>query len=94
MYMLKINQKIFWGVNLILFIGVVFLGIEQAGRGADISNLEDQLETTLIQKRELSENIFDSGDETKLSDTATNLGYIKPSKVYYFNSIDSVASLK
>lgn len=94
MYMSKIKIKIFWGVNLLLFIGVVFLGIEQAGRGADISKLEGKLETILIQKRELAENIFDSGNEIKLKDDASNLGYSKPSKVYYFDSIDSVASLK
>ena len=94
MYMSKINQKTFWGVNLLLFIGVVFLGIEQAGRGADISNLEDQLEIRLIEKREIAENIFNSGNEIKLSDNAINLGYSKPSKVYYLDPIDSVASLK
>ena len=92
--MSKINQKTFWGVNLLLFIGVVFLGIEQAGRGADISNLEDQLEIRLIEKREIAENIFNSGNEIKLSDNAINLGYYKPSKVYYLDPIDSVASLK
>lgn len=91
-YMKKIN--IIWGINLMLFVAVVFLGIEQASRAADISNLENKLETISIQKRDLTENIFRSGSDTKLTDNAADLGFVKPSKVFYFNSIDAVASLK
>lgn len=91
-YMKKIN--IIWGVNLVLFVSVVFLGIQQAGKAADISGLEDKLEIVNIQKRDLAENIFKSGSDTKLTDNVSELGFVKPSKVYYFNSIDSVASLK
>lgn len=91
-FMKKIN--IFWGINLILFVAVVFLGIEQASRGAEISSLEGKLETISVQKRNLTEDIFRSGSDNKLTDNATELGFAKPSKVYYFNSIDAVASLK
>lgn len=90
MFTRKINY--IWAINLILFAGVVFLGIEQAGKGADISHLEDKLETVSLQKRDLTENIFKDGSDTKLVDNATNLGFVKPSQVYYFNSLDSVAS--
>lgn len=89
-FMKKIN--IIWGINLILFVAVVFLGIEQAGKGAEISNLESQLEASNEQKRELSEVIFNSGNNTVAE--VSDLGFIKPTQVYYFNSIDSVASLK
>lgn len=90
--MKKIN--IIWTINLVLFIAVVFLGIEQAGRGADISNLEDRLENISIEKRDLTEDIFRSGSDTKLTDSALEFGFTKPSEVLYFNSIDSVASIK
>ena len=39
--MAKIN-KITWIINLSLFIAVVFMGIEQAGRGAEIAKLENK----------------------------------------------------
>ena len=90
--MKKIN--IIWGINLILFVAVVFLGIEQAGRAADISDLENKLEAISIEKRDLTENIFRSGSDTKITNSASDLGFAKPSQVYYFNSIDSVASIK
>lgn len=91
MFIRKINY--IWAVNLILFMGVVFLGIEQAGRGADISNLEDKLVKVSIQKQELTENIFRSDIEGR-ANNLENLGYAKPSNVLYFNSIDSVASVR
>ncbi len=90
----KINYKLIWIVNLILLVGVVFLGIEQASRGVEISNLEDKLENSVIAKRELSENIFEKGEGTKNSEDVIKLGFAKPSKVLYFNSIDSVASMR
>ena len=94
MFIQKINMKLVWGINLILFICVVFLGIEQAAKGADISKLESQLETISTQKTELTENIFKSGNDVKLTDNAINLGFAKPLTVYYFNSEEVSLTLK
>lgn len=90
MYTRKINY--IWAINLVLLIAVVFLGIEQAGRGADISQLENQFEGVSVQKRELSENLFQSGSDQKLLENVDTLGFAKPSKVLYFNIIETVAS--
>jgi hypothetical protein len=81
-------------VNLILFAGVVFLGIEQAGRGAEISKLENVLEVTSVQKRDLAENIFSLGNETNFNNVASESGYTKPTTVLYFDSIETVALAK
>lgn len=89
------SQKIsyIWAINLILFIGVVVLGIEQAGRGAEISNLENKIEEAQVIKRDLSEEIFNNESETKLSGNIENLGFVKPSSVYYFKTENTFASL-
>lgn len=92
MFTQKIN--IIWIVNLVLFVSVVFLGITQTGKGADISSFEDSLESASITKMELSEKIFKTGNEKSLSSNAIDLGFAKPSKVLYFNSLDTVASIK
>ena len=92
MFTRKINYV--WIINLVLFAGVVFLGIEQAGRGAEISNLENKIELFSIEKRDLSENIFNSGSENNLSLNASESGFVKPSMVLYFDSIDTVALAK
>lgn len=89
------SQKIsyIWAINLILFIGVVVLGIEQAGRGAEISNLENKIEDAVVLKRDLSEEIFKNESETKIAGNIENLGFIKPINVYYFKTENTFASL-
>ncbi len=94
---MKINFKkinIIWGINLIVFAFVVFLGIEQAGKGAEISKIEKELETQISLKRDLSEQIFNSGSENKLGDVSADQGFSKPSKVVYMNSEEVSLTLK
>lgn len=91
MFIRKINY--IWFLNLVIFVAVVFFGIKQAGMGADILVLEKKLEQTNASKRELSEAIFNQNTESKLTNVE-ELGFIKPSSVIYFNSIDSVASVQ
>ncbi len=85
------QSKYIWIINLMVFIAVVVLGINQAGKAAEISFLEKKLDQVAIEKRELSEKIFTNDNNDKI-DRSEELGYIKPSKVLYFNSIDVVAS--
>ncbi len=87
----KINY--IWAINLILFVAVVFLGINQAGKGATISNLEKKLDEVSVTKRDLSEKIFSNGSEERLL-SAQESGFAKPSTILYFNSIEVVASIK
>ena len=80
--------KIILGINLVLFASLVFLGIEQAGSGAEIAKLEDELETASTQKMNLSEGIFSQNSEKSNQKIAQELGFAKPTRVYYF-SVDS-----
>lgn len=91
MFLRKTNYL--WALNLILFIGVVVLGIEQAGRGAEISNLENKIEDAVVLKRDLSEAIFRNESETKLTGNIESLGFVKPANVYYFKTENIFASL-
>ncbi len=84
MFTRKINY--IWAVNLILFGAVVFLGIEQAGRGAEISNLENKIEEAVITKRELAEGVFNGSSEIKLSESSLGLGFSKPTNIHYFKT--------
>lgn len=84
MYIQKISY--IWAINLILFATVVFLGIEQAGKGAEISNLENKIELLVTEKRDLSEEIFDSGSDTKIDKQSEELGFVKPTDVYYLKT--------
>lgn len=91
MFTRKIN--IIWALNLLLFVGVVVLGIEQAGRGADISNLERKIENSTVLKRDLSEKIFSNESDDRIISDIQNLGYVKPTEILYFKTDDIFASL-
>lgn len=88
-----IFSKFIWFVNLALFVSVVFLGIEQAGRGAEIAKLEDGFEEATSVKRDLTEKIFTLSSEGKIENNASDLGFSKPNQIYYFNSDDVFAKL-
>lgn len=87
------DSKYLWAINLILLVTVVFLGIEQAGRGATISNLENKIEEQIVLKRNLSEAIFSSGSSLVSVENAENSGFIKPSNVHYFKTENIFAKL-
>ena len=92
MYMKKIN-KIAWFINLSLFAFVVFLGIEQAGMGAEIAKLENSLEKSSVTKQKLTDIIFASNNSYGNEESLLSLGFTKPANVYYFNTEDSFAKL-
>lgn len=88
---IKVN-KLIWVVNLIMFVSVVYLGIEQGSKGADIAKLESDIENQISAKRDLTEQIFthDQGDnQVNLAD----LGFVKPSKILYFDTEEATAKL-
>ena len=85
--------KYIWVVNLILFGAVVFLGIEQAGRGAEISQLENKIESAITTKRDLAEGVFNGSSDTKIAENSQELGFNKPQSVYYFKTDDLFARL-
>lgn len=91
--MFTAKNKYIWFVNLILFIGIVFMGIEQAGKGAEIAKLENDLEKTTVSKQKLTDVIFTSNKNLDSNEYFLSLGFIKPTTVYYFNTENFFASL-
>ena len=87
------NFKFLWAINLVVFAFVVFLGIEQAGKGAEISSLENKIEESVIYKRDLSEKIFNNEKGDIAEDVVNSLGYVKPTEVYYFKTDEVYASI-
>lgn len=88
------KTKYIWILDLVVFIVVVFMGIEQAGTGAEISNLENKIEKLNIQKRDLAEKIFENNNNDDTNNESLSLGFVKPSKIYYFDSEEAALTLK
>ncbi len=89
----KLSIKTLWFVNLLVFAFVVFLGIEQSGKAATISVLEDKIEEKSVYKRDLSEEIFKYDTDEKISLNADELGFVKPTEIHYFKTDDVYAGI-
>lgn len=89
----RLSVKALWFVNLFIFAFVVFLGIEQSGKAAVISNLEDKIEEKTVYRRDLSEEIFKVDTDEKVSLTGEDLGFVKPTEVHYFKTDDVYAGI-
>ncbi len=70
------------------------MGIQQASRGADINDLENKLEITIENRNRITEEVFLAGNIKNSNTESSLLGYVKPEKIFYFDSIDSVASIR
>lgn len=86
------KTKILWLTNISLLALVVFMGIEQAGRGAEIAKMET--ETRLINDNihKISEAILVTSSSAKLDTSAVELGFVKPQNVIYVDSKDVLTS--
>ncbi len=86
--MQKKLPRIIWILNLLIFTLCVYLGIEQAGKGAIVSIQEDKIGALTEERQKLSDSVFVMGRDDELSEKANDLGFVKPSKLVYFNQID------
>lgn len=87
------KKIIVWGINAILFVAVVYMGITQAGQGAEISVLDDQMIALVEEKHNLSEKILLGNSTTSVSEKSESLGFAKPENIVYIDSKDLYASL-
>ena len=87
------NNILFW-VGLIAFVAFfVFLTVETATSGASLAKLE-QDEATLIQEnRDLEDAVVTSSSLNGYEEKSQELGFVKPSKIFYINPSDVVAKL-
>lgn len=87
------KKIITWSVNMALFVSVVYMGITQAGLGAEMTQLEDQMIIVSEKKHQMSESILLGNSTTSFSEKSEGLGFSKPQEVVYIDSLDSFASL-
>lgn len=83
---------------LITFCGLlaavsVFLTIEMATSGAEVSKLDKTSIEMSNQKRILEENLIKSVSMSQLQEKSSELGFVKPSNLIYISSISPVAKL-
>lgn len=80
-------------VNLLLFMAIVYMGIMQAGMGAQIVNIQKETALHDEKHQQLTDSIFNSNNLNVSDDQLLSMNFKKPSDIYYFDIIDSLAKL-
>ena len=86
------KTKILWITNLSLLAVVVFMGIEQAGMGAELAKMERDTHLVNENIHKISETILITSSSAKLDTSAVELGFVKPQSIIYIDSNDVLTS--
>lgn len=86
------SKKMLWFINFVMFTLVVFLGIQQGGKGAEIAKMEDELKNLQLSRQNYLENILLVASNDQIEKKAVELGFNKPSSMVYIDSIDVLTS--
>jgi len=85
--------KIFWFLNAILFAVIVFMGINQAGKGAEIVDYEKRYRDLEKESTGYEEKIFNLTSFEVTDKLSQDLGYSKPESFLYIDNPETFASL-
>jgi hypothetical protein len=86
------NIKVFWGLSIFLFIGLISCVISQTNFLAEKSQVVSRFQTELAELSEGNiENSFSSQKTLELAQVAQDLNFEKINKVYYIKAIGSTA---
>jgi hypothetical protein len=86
------TRKLIWFTNLSLLALVVFLGIQQGGRGAELAQMEEEIRTLNSSKQNHLESILLISNTEEIEKKAAEMGFIKPLAVVYVDTQDVLTS--
>lgn len=87
------GKSLLWIFLSLLVVANVFLSIDSATSGAEISYLEEQERRLADENNYNSEQLFKSVSLKQVEQQAVGLGFDKPASVVYLNGEESVAKL-
>lgn len=76
----------------VLAVSSIFLTIETATTGVEISKLEKTESQLLAKKRDLEGSLVKTLSATQLQEKSTELGFIKPAELVYVTDLKPVAA--
>jgi hypothetical protein len=90
---LHINKYVLIGVCAILAASSIFMTVETATSGVEVSNLRSQEVVLLNQKTSLEDTLVKTLSISSLEQKSGEMGYSKPSTLVYVTSSQPVANL-
>ena len=91
--MKNIRKYVLIGVCVVLAVSSVFMTVETATSGVEVSNLQKEEAMLSNQKRLLEDNLVKTMSITKLETESGELGFVKPGNLVYVTPAESVAKL-
>ncbi len=86
-------NNLLWLFLSIFVVANVYLSIDSAANGAEISYLEGQERRINDEKNFLSEQLLKTASLKQAEQRANELGFAKPASIVYLNGEESVAKL-
>ncbi|MGA2910769.1 MAG: hypothetical protein ABSE04_03180 [Candidatus Microgenomates bacterium] len=90
---INLKKYILIGVCGILAISSVFMTVETATSGVEVSNLRDKEDQLSEQNRDLEDTLVKSLSISDLEQKSVEMGYIKPTTLVYVTPSQPVAQL-
>jgi hypothetical protein len=87
------KKYILFGVGGILAISSIFMTVENATSGAEVTSLRNKQVMLANQKRELEDTLIKNISVSGLEVKSGEMGYIKPSILVYVSTSQPVAQL-
>lgn len=87
------KKIVLMSIVAVLAISSIFLTIESATIGMEVSKLEKTEAALSNQKRDLEEVLVRSLSNSTLQEKSTELGFIKPIELVYVSQVAPVAKL-
>jgi hypothetical protein len=89
----KIKNAVLVATVAVLAVSSVFLTIESATTGLEVSKLEKNEADLINQKRDLEETLVKSLSIADLQQKSNELGFVKPANLVYVTDLKPVAKL-
>lgn len=87
--MKKINlnklTNMFWILNLIVFVVVVFMSVDQTAKSNQISQIEEKIYEYTLYKGDLTEDIIKNQNIDSNGENIQELGFATPEKTVYLD---------
>lgn len=77
----------------ILSISIIYLSIEASTKGSILADLEYNQQQLMQENEDLTQQLITNSSLTRLSEIAEKDGFVRPQKIIYIGSQDTLAKL-
>lgn len=77
--------NLFWLLNLVVFVAVIYMSVEQTAKSSQISEIEEKIYEYTLYKGDLTEDIIKNQQIDSQDESFQSLGFTTPEKTVYLD---------